>query len=61
MSSVIGMENIIVGFIIDSRINLEYSYAVTSSFVSFLARKKSFISYVSSVSANIDGLASSIS
>lgn len=60
MLSVIGMENIIVGFIIDLRINLEYSYAVMLLFVSFLVRKKLFILYVSSVLVNIDGLALSI-
>lgn len=60
MLSVIGMENIIVGFIIDLRINLEYSYVVMLLFVSFLVRKKLFILYVSSVLVNIDGLVLSI-
>lgn len=60
MLSVIGMENIIVGFIIDLRINLEYSYVVMLLFVSFLVRKKLFILYVSSVLVNVDGLVLSI-
>ncbi len=54
MPSATGMENTIVGPIIDPRINPEYSHAATSPPASSLARKKPPISHASSVPANID-------
>lgn len=60
MLSVIGMENIMVGFIIDLSINFEYSYVVILLLVSFLVRKNLFILQVSSVFVNMDGFVFSI-
>ncbi|VFS35833.1 Uncharacterised protein [Yokenella regensburgei] len=61
MPSATGIENTMVGPIIAPRISPEYSHAATSPPASSFARKKPPISHASSVPANIDGLAPSIS
>ena len=61
MPSATGMENTMVGPIMEPRIRPEYIQAATSPPASSLARKKPPISHASSVPANIDGLAPSIS